>query len=98
VGKLAVVRRVKVEKGWLTLEGEVDWFYQKQAAKRAVRYLRGVRGVSDAITLSVRTTPRDVKSGSRTRCTAARSERSTSRWRSRATGPSSRARCAPIRS
>jgi osmotically-inducible protein OsmY len=53
--------QVKVEKGWLTLEGEVDWFYQKQAAERAVRYLRGVRGVSDFITLSVRTSPRDVK-------------------------------------
>jgi osmotically-inducible protein OsmY len=52
--------QVKVEKGWLTLEGEVDWYYQKQAAERAVRYLRGVRGVSDFITLSVRTTPRDL--------------------------------------
>ena len=53
--------QVKVEKGWLTLEGQVDWFYQKQAAERAVRYLRGVRGVFNLITLSARTTPRDVK-------------------------------------
>lgn len=53
--------RVKLEKGWLTLEGQVDWYYQKQAAERAVRYLRGVRGVSNLITLSARTTPRDVK-------------------------------------
>lgn len=53
--------QVKVEKGWLTLEGQVDWYYQKQAAERAVRYLRGVRGVFNLITLSARTTPSDVK-------------------------------------
>jgi len=53
--------RVKLEKGWITLEGEVDWYYQKQAAERSVRYLRGVRGVFNLITLSARTTPRDVK-------------------------------------
>jgi len=53
--------QVKVEKGWLTLGGQVDWYYQKQAAERAVRYLRGVRGVFNLITLSARTTPRDVK-------------------------------------
>jgi osmotically-inducible protein OsmY len=53
--------RVKLEKGWLTLEGQVDWYYQKQAAERAVRYLRGVRGVFNLITLSAQTTPRDVK-------------------------------------
>jgi osmotically-inducible protein OsmY len=29
--------KVKVEKGWLTLEGDVDWYYQKEAAERAVR-------------------------------------------------------------
>lgn len=53
--------RLKVDKGWLTLEGQVDWYYQKQAAERAVRFLRGVHGVSNLITLSVRTTPSDVK-------------------------------------
>jgi osmotically-inducible protein OsmY len=53
--------QVKVEKGWLTLDGQVDWYYQKQAAERAVRFLRGVRGVFNLITLSARTTPRDVK-------------------------------------
>lgn len=53
--------QVKVEKGWLTLEGQVEWYYQKQAAERAVRYLRGVRGVFNRITLSAQTTPRDVK-------------------------------------
>jgi osmotically-inducible protein OsmY len=53
--------RVRVEKGWLTLEGEVDWFYQKEAAERAVRYLTGIKGVSNLITVRARPTPSDVK-------------------------------------
>ena len=38
-----------VSKGWVTLEGEFEWQYQKQAAERAVRYLIGVVGVINAI-------------------------------------------------
>jgi osmotically-inducible protein OsmY len=38
-----------VSNGWVTLEGTVDWYYQKEAAERAVRYLRGVKGVSNNI-------------------------------------------------
>lgn len=37
---------VKVENGWVTLEGELSWNYQKEAAKTAVKYLMGVKGVS----------------------------------------------------
>ncbi len=53
--------QVKVEKGWLTLEGDVDWYYQKEAAERAVRYLTGIKGVSNLITVRARPTPSDVK-------------------------------------
>jgi osmotically-inducible protein OsmY len=53
--------KVKVDKGWLTLEGDVDWYYQKEAAERAVRYLTGVKGVSSLITLRSRPVPSDVK-------------------------------------
>ena len=53
--------RAKVERGWITLEGEVEWHAQKEAAERAIRYLTGVRGVFNAITLAVQATPRDVK-------------------------------------
>ncbi|PYP04145.1 MAG: ornithine aminotransferase [Gemmatimonadetes bacterium] len=53
--------KVKVEKGWLTLEGDVDWYYQKEAAERAVRYLTGVQGVSNLITVKARPTSADVK-------------------------------------
>jgi osmotically-inducible protein OsmY len=50
-----------VDNGWITLEGEVEWFYQKEGAERAVRRLTGVRGVANAITLAARPTPRDLK-------------------------------------
>jgi osmotically-inducible protein OsmY len=53
--------KVKVEKGWITLEGDVDGYYQKEAAERAVRYLTGVKGVSNLITLRARPAPSDVK-------------------------------------
>lgn len=53
--------KVKVEKGWVTLEGDVDWYYQKEAAERSVRYLTGVRGVSNLMTLRARPVPADIK-------------------------------------
>lgn len=40
---------VKVENGWVTLHGDVDWQFQKLAAERAVRYLTGVKGVNDLL-------------------------------------------------
>jgi osmotically-inducible protein OsmY len=46
--------KVSVEKGWVTLSGEVDWFYQKDDAKQDVRRLWGVVGVSDQITIKPR--------------------------------------------
>ncbi len=52
--------RVKVEDGWVTLEGEVDWQYQRNSAVRAVRYIMGVKGVSNLITLKVLASTYDV--------------------------------------
>ena len=43
--------KVKVEKGWVTLEGELNWNYQKTAAKDAVSKLMGVTGVFNNITI-----------------------------------------------
>lgn len=43
--------KIKVEKGWVTLTGEVEWQYQRQAATAAIRYLMGVTGVSDQISI-----------------------------------------------
>lgn len=41
--------KVKVESGWVTLEGELAWNYQRDAAKNAVNYLPGVKGVTNNI-------------------------------------------------
>jgi osmotically-inducible protein OsmY len=53
--------KVRVADGWLTLEGKVDWQYQRQAAVQAVKNLMGVRGVSDQLMLTPRVTPVDLK-------------------------------------
>jgi VCBS repeat-containing protein len=53
--------QVKVDKGWVTLEGDVDWNFQRDAAARAVRSLTGVKGVTNLITIKARPTPQDVK-------------------------------------
>lgn len=37
--------KVVVQDGWLTLEGDVEWQYQRTAAEEAVRFLTGVKGV-----------------------------------------------------
>ena len=42
---------VTVRDGWLTLEGSVDWMFQKESAENAVQYLGGVRGIANRITL-----------------------------------------------
>jgi osmotically-inducible protein OsmY len=54
--------KVLVEKGWVTLEGEVEWQYQKTAAETAVRYLTGVRGVTNLITVKPRVSPSELRS------------------------------------
>jgi osmotically-inducible protein OsmY len=40
---------VKVEDGWVTLDGELHWNYQREAAKNSVNYLLGVKGVTNNI-------------------------------------------------
>jgi hyperosmotically inducible protein len=41
--------KVQVEKGWVTLSGEVDWAYQSHVATRTISQMRGVTGVSNLI-------------------------------------------------
>ena len=54
--------KVKVSKGWVTLEGGVDWQYQKSAAEKAVRRLLGVVGVSNLIEVKPAVSKAEVKS------------------------------------
>jgi osmotically-inducible protein OsmY len=53
--------KVSVEKGWITLHGEVEWHYQKEAADRKVRDIVGVRGVINQIEIKPKVKPDDVK-------------------------------------
>lgn len=53
--------RPMVEKGWLTLTGEVELEYQRSAAEIAVRNLMGVTGVSNLVKVKPKVTPADVE-------------------------------------
>lgn len=53
--------KVTVSDGWLTLEGKVEWWYQKSAAETAVRRLNGVKGVTNRITIKSKVIPKDVQ-------------------------------------
>ena len=52
---------VNVTDGWITLKGEVDWPYQREAAERVARRLAGVKGLSDLIAVKPHPTPQDVR-------------------------------------
>lgn len=52
--------KAKVENGWITLEGAVDWRYERDAAERAVRNLTGVQGVSNVLAIKPRASGYDV--------------------------------------
>ena len=53
--------KVTVQKGWLTLEGEVDLAYRKENAENAVRHLIGLRGISNLITVKPTVSPAEIK-------------------------------------
>jgi osmotically-inducible protein OsmY len=50
-----------VHNGHVTLTGTVEWFYQKESAERAVRHIRGVRGVMNHVTVAPKAAIRDVR-------------------------------------
>ena len=52
--------KVLVENGWVTLDGSVEYHFQKDAAEGAMRNLKGVKGVSNMITIKPRASAGDV--------------------------------------
>jgi osmotically-inducible protein OsmY len=54
--------KVSVSRGWITLEGQVDWQYQKDAAFGAVDHLAGVTGVTNLIIVKPQTSATEVRS------------------------------------
>lgn len=53
--------KVLVEDGWVTLEGETEWEYQKKAAETTIEDLTGVVGVINNIKVSAKITPSEIK-------------------------------------
>ncbi|HEY0335982.1 MAG TPA: BON domain-containing protein [Burkholderiales bacterium] len=53
--------KVIVGNGWITLEGELEWNYQKERAEEAVRHIKGVKGVMNMIMLNPRLSPTEIK-------------------------------------
>ena len=53
--------KVVVKNGWVTLEGQVEWQYQRSTAETAVRRIKGVKGVSNLIQLKPRAAPAEIK-------------------------------------
>jgi len=53
--------RVVVKKGWLTLEGDVEWNYQKERAEAAVRRVRGTTGITNSIEVKPHVAPSEIR-------------------------------------
>lgn len=54
--------KVTVRNGWITLEGEVEWKFQHEAAASAVRHLAGVKGVTNLIAVKPKVSPTTIHS------------------------------------
>jgi len=53
--------QVALRDGWITLTGQVDWRYQRDAAEYALRRLYGVKGITNSIAVKPRVHTEDVK-------------------------------------
>jgi osmotically-inducible protein OsmY len=53
--------KVIVKDGWVTLEGSVEWQYQKNTADSAVRKVKGVKGVTNVITMKPKVQPSELQ-------------------------------------
>jgi osmotically-inducible protein OsmY len=53
--------KVTVANRWITLSGTIDWQYQKEEAERAVKYLSGVKGVINLLTMKSAPNVADVR-------------------------------------
>lgn len=53
--------KVAVERGWVSLTGEVEWRYQSEEAARAAGKVSGVTGVSNNIAISIKASIPDIR-------------------------------------
>src|SRR5258708_35228058 len=52
--------KVIVKDGWVTLEGQVEWQYQRSTAENSVRRIKGIKGVSNLIHLKPHAQPAEI--------------------------------------
>jgi osmotically-inducible protein OsmY len=50
-----------VKNGWITLEGDAEWNFQRERAESAVRHVRGAKGVSNLIVVKPQVAPSEIK-------------------------------------
>jgi osmotically-inducible protein OsmY len=53
--------KVIVRDGWITLEGETEWNYQKEKAEMSVRGVKGAKGVINSITVKPKIAAQEIK-------------------------------------
>ena len=53
--------KVQVESGWLTLSGQVEWHYQREAAEKVLRGMTGVVGIANEMTVKAHPVAADVR-------------------------------------
>jgi osmotically-inducible protein OsmY len=53
--------RARVQAGWVTLDGEVEWDYQRREVERMVRNVRGVVGITNIIVVKPRVSPAEIE-------------------------------------
>jgi len=53
--------KVVVHDGWVTLSGEVSFWFQRDAAERAITHLRGVKGLANDITIKPQASVTNIK-------------------------------------
>jgi osmotically-inducible protein OsmY len=53
--------KIKVENGWVTLEGDVEWEFEKNAARKAVEKIEGVQGVTNNIKVTPKAVPSEIQ-------------------------------------
>lgn len=54
--------KILVENGWITLDGKVEWQFQKLAAENTVKHQLGVKGITNRIEIKPKFNAADVKS------------------------------------
>jgi osmotically-inducible protein OsmY len=55
------VIKIVVKDGWITLDGDVEWYYQRATAENAVRRIKGVKAVSNFIRVAPSVVPSEIK-------------------------------------